>query len=127
MRWRMLGWILFAAVLVWLFWFMVATPGESHRGALPEASEDDKRLAEALRKHIETIAGREHNQFKPAELEAAARYLESTLSGWGFSVQKQNFQASRGEVRNLEVEIKGSDEIVVVGAHYDSVHGAPGG
>ena len=36
---------------------------------------------------------------------------------------------ARGEVRNVEVEVKGSaraSEIVIVGAHYDSVLGAPG-
>jgi len=123
----MVFWILLAAAVAWLFWFMVATPGEPYRGPLPAASEDEKRLAGMLRKHVEAIASREHNQFKPAELEAAARYLEETLSGFGFSVGKQSFKTSMGEVRNLEVEIKGGDEIVLVGAHYDSVHGAPGG
>jgi hypothetical protein len=101
MKRRIAFWILLAAAVAWLFWFMVATPGEPYRGALPEASDEEKRLAAALRKHIEAIATREHNQFTPAELEAAARYLESTLSAFGFSIQKQSFKTSMGEVRNL--------------------------
>ena len=120
-------WILFAGLMAWLLWFMVATPGESHRGPLPPASEDDKRLAEALRRHVEAIAARAGNQFRPAELEAAARYLEKTLAGLGFQVQTQSFRTSLGEVRNIEVEVPGGAEIVIVGAHYDSVQGAPGG
>ena len=120
-------WILFAGLMAWLLWFMVATPGEPHRGALPAASEDEKRLAERLREHVEAIAAREHNQFRPAELEAAARYLEKTLAGLGFQVQTQSFRTSLGEVRNIEVEVPGGAEIVIVGAHYDSVQGAPGG
>jgi Zn-dependent M28 family amino/carboxypeptidase len=124
----MLFWISLAAALAWLLWFMVKVPGESHRGPLAPLSEDETRLAAALRGHVQAVAGREHNMFKPEALEAAARYLENTLSSFGFSVLEQRFPTSMGEVRNIEVEVPGSGkEIVVVGAHYDSVLGAPGG
>jgi hypothetical protein len=127
MRRRVVFWVLLAALLAWLLWYMVAMPGESWRGPLPAASADETRLAGDLRRHVEAIAAREHNQFKPAALEEAARYLESTLSGFGFSVQKQGFRTAMGDVRNLEVEVAGGEEVVIVGAHYDSVFGAPGG
>ncbi|MBI1943142.1 MAG: M20/M25/M40 family metallo-hydrolase [Betaproteobacteria bacterium] len=107
---------------------MVRVPGDSYRGPLAALSEDETRLAAALRRHVEAVASREHNMFRPAALEAAARYLENTLSGLGFSVLEQRFPTSMGEVRNIEVEVPGSGrEIVVVGAHYDSVAGSPGG
>lgn len=127
MRLRMLWWILFAAGLAGLFWFMVWTPGESHRGPLPPLTEDEGKLAAALRRHVEAIASREHNLFRPAELEAAARYIEKTLADMGYTVAAQPFETKQGKVRNIEVEARGTGgEIVVVGAHYDSVQGAPG-
>lgn len=124
---RMLFWISLAAVLGWLAWFMVAVPGEPHRGPLAALTEDEGRLAASLRRHVEAIADREHNLFHPAALESAARYLEATLAEMGYAPAAQRFQASRGEVRNIEVEVRGSgEESIVVGAHYDSVAGAPG-
>jgi hypothetical protein len=124
---RMLFWLLLAAALAWLLWFMVKVPGESHRGPLPALTEDETRLAASLRRHVEAIASREHNQFRPAELEAAARYLEAELAAMGYAPQAQRYETGLGEVRNIEVEVRGRGEAsIVVGAHYDSVAGAPG-
>jgi len=63
-------------------------------------------------------------------LERAAVWIESTLSAgnMGYSVQRQNYQANGREVRNLIAELPGKarrDEIIVVGAHYDSVPACP--
>jgi Zn-dependent M28 family amino/carboxypeptidase len=47
----------------------------------------------------------------------------------GYEVQRQEFTVTGGTVRNLEAGLVGTslpDEIVVVGAHYDSVIGSPG-
>jgi Zn-dependent M28 family amino/carboxypeptidase len=47
----------------------------------------------------------------------------------GYSVASQRFQVEKLEMRNIEVEVKGgarASEIVLVGAHYDSVVGAVG-
>ncbi|MEX2197294.1 MAG: M28 family peptidase, partial [Burkholderiales bacterium] len=124
---RMLFWFLLAAALAWLLWFMVKVPGESHRGPLPALTEDESRLALSLRRHVEAIASREHNQFRPAELGAAARYLETELAAMGYAPQAQRYATGLGEVRNIEVEVRGRGEAsIVVGAHYDSVAGSPG-
>ena len=123
----MLFWISLTAVLAWLLWFMVKVPGTSHQGPLPALTEEEVRLAAALRGHVEAVAGREHNQFQPAALESVARYLEGALSGMGYVPLAQRFSTGLGEARNIEVEVRGSgEEIVLVGAHYDSVAGAPG-
>ena len=125
----MIFWLILAAATAWLLWYMVAVPGASYRGALKPLTPDEKQIAGNLRKHVAAIASREHNVFKPAELEAAAQYLEKTLTGLGYAVATQRFPSGQLEVRNIEVEVKGSaraPEIVIVGAHYDSVLGAPG-
>ena len=64
-----------------------------------------------------------------AELEASARYIERTFEGYGYRVETHRIATPAGEVRNVEVEVKGAalaSEIIVVGAHYDSVVGAVG-
>lgn len=126
---RMLFWLIVAAAVAGLLWFMVKVPGASHAGVLPALSAEEIRLAADLRRHVEAIASREHNVFHPRELEAAANYVEAALAGFGYRVEAQHFAAATGEVRNIEVEVKGAaqaGEIVLVGAHYDSVAGAPG-
>ena len=123
-------WILLAAAVAWLLWYMVSVPGTSYSGALKPLTSQEVELRDNLRRHIAAIASREHNVFHFAELEAAAQYIELTLSRFGYRADTQRFKVSVGEVRNIEVEVKGAaraSEIIIVGAHYDSVFGAPGG
>lgn len=125
----MVFWLALAAATVWLPWRMVSVPGTSWAGALAPLTSEEAVLTANLRRHIEAIASREHNIFKPDELEASARYIEQAFAGMGYAVAAQRFQSGPAEVRNLEVEVSGQgrfDEIIVIGAHYDSVSGAPG-
>lgn len=67
----------------------------------------------------------------PSSLEEAALYVESLLASHGYSVERQLYEAPPGgrQVRNLIVEKKGGrrpEEIIVVGAHYDTVPTTPG-
>jgi hypothetical protein len=126
---RMLFWLTLAAATAWLLWYMVKVPGVSWSGALRPIAVEEKLLADNVRRHVAAIASREHNFFKPAELEAAAQYIEKALAGLGYAVATQRFPSGPSEVRNIEVEVQGStraSEVVIVGAHYDSVLGAPG-
>jgi Zn-dependent M28 family amino/carboxypeptidase len=68
---------------------------------------------------------------QPEALERAAIWIESTLKGGnlGYQVQRQVFPAEGKEPRNLIAELTGikrSQEIMVIGAHYDTVPGCPG-
>jgi len=124
-----LFWIALAAAAAGFLWFMVWTPGEPWRGALEPPGEEERELEANLRRHVAAIASREHNLERPAELEAAAREIERVLRSYGHAPAAQRFEARRIEVRNIEVEIAGGAqraEIVLAGAHYDSVSGAPG-
>ncbi len=126
----MLFWFALVAFGAGSLWYMVTVPGRSYAGALEALSAEEKVLADRLRRHVAAVASREHNIFNdPAALEAAARYIEFTLSELGYQVNAQRFEADRKEVRNIEVELAGGarrDEIILVGAHYDSAIGAPG-
>lgn len=132
----MIFWLALAAATVWLLWYMVKVPGASYAGALEPLTGEEQLIAANLRRHIAAIASREHNVFHAAELEASAQYIEKTLAGLGHALAAQRYtvpdnqRVSRpAEVRNIEVELRGgarASEIVIVGAHYDSVLGAPG-
>jgi len=125
----MIFWLALAAATAWLLWYMIKVPGVSYAGALQPLTEDERVIAANLRAHVAAIASREHNFLKPAELEAAAQTIEKTLAGLGYAVATQRFVSGPAEVRNIEVEVRGGEiasEIVIVGAHYDSVLGAPG-
>jgi len=118
-----------AAAVAALLWYMVAMPGRSWHGALPPADDDLQRLAGRLRSHVEAVGAREHNVWALAELEAAADYIERELAAAGHAVRREEFRSYVAPVRNILTEVRGGsrpDEIVVVGAHYDSVRGAPG-
>ena len=73
----------------------------------------------------------ERHTGKMENLRAAAYFIESSLgeSNMGYRVQRQIYTVGVQEVWNLEVTVPGigkSDEVVVIGAHYDTVPGSPG-
>jgi hypothetical protein len=111
--------------------YMTSVPGEPHRGPLPPLTAEEAALAAALKRHIETIAAREHNLVHYDELEKVARYIETTLESYGYAVGRQSFAVHGRPVRNIDATIEPATErsdpdVVVVGAHYDSVSGSPG-
>jgi Zn-dependent M28 family amino/carboxypeptidase len=111
---------------------MIRMPGISWSGTLPTLSGEEQQLRDNLRQHVEELAGHigERNVWHPEALDAAARYIREFLQGSGYTVTAQPF-ASRGQtLENLEAELPGrhpASGIIVVGAHYDSVAGTPGG
>jgi hypothetical protein len=118
-----------AVAVAALLWYMVAVPGRSWSGPLPPLGDDLQRLAGRLRVHVDAVGAREHNLWAPAELENAARYIERELASAGYAVRREAYPSRGTPVRNLVVEVAGASrpgEIVIVGAHYDSVLGAPG-
>ena len=88
-------------------------------------------LATRLRRHVERLAGEigERHVLRPAALQAAERYVGEALHALGFDVNRQNYEAQGVDCANLEVVIEGgtrATEIVLAGAHYDTVPGSPG-
>ncbi|MBI5752820.1 MAG: M28 family peptidase [Hydrogenophilales bacterium] len=88
-------------------------------------------LSANLLRHVQMLAGEigERNVYRPAALDAAARYIEAEFAGIGYSVKRQTYVAQGVESANLEIVLPGQrwpDESIVVGAHYDTVEGSPG-
>jgi Zn-dependent M28 family amino/carboxypeptidase len=93
--------------------------------ALPED------LARSLRAHVEMLAGTigERNVFRPQGLAAARDYIETTWRAQGYEVGAQEYEARGVRCANLEVSRTGAGragEIILLGAHYDSVRACPG-
>jgi Zn-dependent M28 family amino/carboxypeptidase len=98
---------------------------------VPPLSNEEQLIHDNLRHHVGVLAGRigERNVWHPEELAAAARYIHDTLEDWGYAVRAQSFESRGQTLQNLEVELPGDDapqEIIVLGAHYDSIAGTPG-
>ena len=105
-------------------------PGRSHRGPLPPLSAAETALSASLKRDVAELAGRigDRNTDRPEALREAAAYLESQLAP-AAAVSRQTFTAGGVSCDNLEIELRGGSEpgeIVIVGAHYDSVPGCAG-
>ncbi len=88
-------------------------------------------LEEHLRAHIEKLASKigERNVWRPEALHAAADYIRDTWRQLGYEVHAQGYNAKGVWSENLSIEIRGdkrANEIVLAGAHYDSVKGSAG-
>ncbi|MCI0732721.1 MAG: M28 family peptidase [Methylococcaceae bacterium] len=84
-----------------------------------------------LRSHVHTLASEigERNVFKPKALHEAEDYITRTWRQQGYLVTRQAYEVQGVECANLEVTRTGSaapDEMILIGAHYDSVNGSPG-
>jgi len=124
-----LSWAGFLLLLFLGVSYMIRMPGRSHSGPLPPLSPEEGELQRRLERHVRTLAGEigERSMTRPGSLESAAGHLERQLQDLGYAVEAQEVQGPA--VRNLVAEIRGgaeAEEIVVVGAHYDSVPGCPG-
>lgn len=113
-------------------WNMTQMPGKSFQGELPAADDSLRNLEAELRRylgHLATKIGQRDLARHPQQLARAADWIEQTLEGAGCSVKRQPYEVSGAGCDNLEAEIRGvvtPDEIVVVGAHYDTAEGTPG-
>ncbi len=87
--------------------------------------------AKQLRQHVLHLADTigERNVFRPQALRAAQEYIEATWRGQGYDIVAQEYSVNAVRSANLEVTRAGgrnSEQIILIGAHYDSVYGSPG-
>ncbi|NNL43387.1 MAG: M28 family peptidase [Desulfobacterales bacterium] len=110
---------------------MIKMPGKSYNDILPPLTEIEKSYRDQLKRDLK-ILGKdigERNVFIPTKLNEAATFLETSFEKTGYTPKRQTFKVLGENVSNIEVEIKGvgkPEEIVIVGAHYDSILGSPG-
>ena len=106
-------------------------PGRSYSGPLEPLTAEQTVLRDRLKAHVEHLAGEigVRNVGRPTALEKAAVFVEAAFQEAGYEVERQLFQVEGVMVCNLIAERRGTgtdaEEIVVIGAHYDSIPGSP--
>jgi Zn-dependent M28 family amino/carboxypeptidase len=93
--------------------------------------DSDTQLAANLARHVDRLAGviGPRHVSQATSFAAAAAYVERELSGAGYDVVRETYTTSGREVANLVAELPGGpkkDEVVIVGAHYDTIPSTPG-
>jgi hypothetical protein len=109
----------------------IRMPGVSHTGPLPLGTDEDERIAQQLREDVTHLAGAigERHMGRLPALREAAEFIHSAWQAMGYTVERQTYTVFEVACDNLYVEVAGAkqpDEIIVIGAHYDSVPGSPG-
>jgi hypothetical protein len=125
-------------------------PGKSYRGPLEPLSDVETELAQGLKKHVQVLAGDigcRNLQSNPWNLERAAQYIEDSLKLLEYEATTQKFDVDLNnywfpgiasganhpqavvQTRNIIAELPaatgGGKQIIVLGAHYDSVDDCP--
>jgi len=104
---------------------------ESVRRSEKPLTDREAKLVKELRRDVEQLAASigERNADKKWELASASHYVAGELEAAGYTLDRQGFEVGEIVAQNLGVELRGGqqgEDIVVVGAHYDSAQGTPG-
>ncbi len=88
-------------------------------------------LADQLRDHVTHLALKvgQRNIFHAHALNEAAAYIHNEWNAQSYEVEVQYYQTKGVQCKNLEISRIGKtkpQEIILVGAHYDTVEGSPG-
>ncbi len=101
--------------------------------AIPRSSMtiDSASIESNLRLHVDRLAGLigPRTLSKSKSIQATIGYIEGLWSEMGYSHSRVCYDAMGDEATNLIVELPGgkrADEIVLLGAHYDTVFSTPG-
>ncbi len=127
----MLVYLIIVFLVVALFTYMIYMPGKSYEGELPVLDDVDHATAKRFEAHVTELcrnpAGR--NFIEKNGLDAARKYIAGQFESSGYEVKFHEYQINGDTVANIAVELTGTsrpEEIIIVGAHYDAVPGAPG-
>jgi hypothetical protein len=116
------------AVFVLLWWIGVRMPGENI--AKPATlTPVEQQLRGELIADVQKLAGEigERNLAHWPQLNAAADFIEGSFFESGLHPRRDSYEVGGLVCHNLEAEIRGADaQIILIGAHYDSVFGSPG-
>jgi hypothetical protein len=134
-RWGRIRMLILAAILPLLFlaiWLLtVKMPGPAFTGPLPALTAQQQAMRAGLERHVRSLAHDigERSDDRYENVQRAATYIERELTALGYRVVSQEFSARDRGYRNLEATLAGAglvQEVIVLGAHYDTAEEAPG-
>ncbi len=110
---------------------MIRMPNKTYAGSLSPLTNEQCTIRDAIRYDLELLAGEigERNIQQYTNLCAAADFIQLSFEQAGYEVKRQSYEVAGRTCYNIEVEISGNvkaNEIVIVGAHYDTVFDCPG-
>jgi hypothetical protein len=111
--------------------YMTRMPGRSYRESLPPLTAPELAARDEVQAHVAMLAGKigERNLYNYEALQASAEYIAQSFREMGYGVRELTYSVQGRTVKNLEAELPGAarpHEIVLTGAHYDTVFGSPG-
>lgn len=109
---------------------MIAMPGHSYQGNPPLLSAMQQKSKRELQQIVETLARKfgfrdvKHH----TNLLAALEFAQAWFQKLGYKIWKQTYRVDGKEIYNIEATHPSSTSknILVLGAHIDSVYGSPG-
>lgn len=100
------------------------------KAGLADLAEREKAYRSELEKDVRFLAKLgERNADKKWELADAADWIFSELEAAGYTPRREGYEVDGVAAQNFEASVRGegdAQEIVVVGAHYDTAKGSPG-
>ena len=130
--------LLLGGVAVLLYGLMFRMPGASFTADPPAPVAAERELARRLEAHVTMLATDigERHAFEAHAYARAADWIEQQFRELGYDATRQTFQVHHASLgpggvpsHNIIAQRRGrtrAEEIIVIGAHYDSVRGSPG-
>ncbi|WP_290650438.1 M20/M25/M40 family metallo-hydrolase [Aquisalimonas sp.] len=114
-----------------LYLLILHMPGASFQSTPSPLDSREETLRDRLKGHVRVLAEDigERHYWRPDAKHRAADYIEQVFRDSGHEPQRQAVPTGDEVFHNIEVELQGrgdKDEILVIGAHYDTVRGSPG-
>jgi len=119
--------LLFAAYMIYAIVKIRFAPSIVTPGQQSAVSGDSRQLYS----HVEHLSVRigSRSIYEYSKLEETKRYVVSCLESFGYTPELQKYSYDGQVFSNVIVSIEGKthpDEMVIIGAHYDTVFGTPG-
>jgi len=108
---------------------IVSMPGQSHSGALPPMTMLEAEILPNLEMHVRKLAVEIGERSVRTGLAQAACYVKEAFGRLGYKPALHEFKLYGHNYCNIETEITGGqrpEEIVLIGAHYDTQFNTPG-
>lgn len=123
-------WLL-RTILYPIFAPYVRMPGTSLEGDLPPPTTDERHMAILCKRHVTALSVDigERCITSPLALSRTVHYIAGELRAMGLEPRWEDFEVDGQTLRNVYVDVPGTsspDEIIVVGAHYDTTCGTAG-
>lgn len=114
-----------------IFLWGCSVPGTRHKGPLPVLTDSQAALADELKNDVEKLADQigERNVWHYSNYMESADFIESMLKKAGYAVHRQSYEVMGKTCYNVAGQIPGAkkpDEVILIGAHYDSLRGTVG-